>query len=267
MRRNDEELKRRICLNFSSVFVMSRRLSIVSFDAVSTLIKPGGGGVGRQYASAAERLVGRKYDPDVLQSAFLKEFKRQRNAFPNYGNEQNMSERQWWVDVVMAAFETASPDSRPATEQLLRVASHLFDNFEWELYPNVRQLLHHLKFSKGLQLCVVSNSDERLGAVLRDKDLSAYFDLVLTSRGVGAEKPDDRIFKRVLQHFADENGAPMTPERVLHVGDDVVCDFDAAKSLGMRAALVDHRQSMAKADWICHDLIELQRMIDAMIDA
>lgn len=243
---------------------MAHRLAVVSFDAVSTLIKPGGGGVGRQYAAAADKLIGRQHDADVLQCSFLKEFKRQRNAFPNYGYEHNMSERQWWIDVVIATFANASPDSDRYVREYERVASHLYDNFEWDVYPNAHRLLCHLKDS-GMKLCIVSNSDERLGTVLKDRELSTYFDLVLTSRGVGVEKPDARIFKRVLRHFADKTGAPMTPGRVLHVGDDVVCDVKAAKDIGMKAILIDHRLSLAKTDWICNDLIELQQKIDELI--
>ena len=244
---------------------MSRRLAIVSFDAVSTLIKPGGGGVGCQYAAAAKKLIGREFDPDALQSAFYIEFKRQLNEYPNYGYEKNMSERQWWTDVVVSTFKNGSTNLLHSEDDLEGVASHLFENFEWDLYPNARQLLHYLKVLKGLKLCVVSNSDERLRAILGEKGLSSYFDLVLTSRGVGVEKPDARIFERVFQHFADENGT-MKPERVIHVGDDVVCDFDAAKKLGMKAILVDHRQSLTKSDFICHDLVDLREKIDAIND-
>merc|ERR1712212_1208015 len=167
----------------------------------------------------------------------------------NYGYEKNMSERQWWTDVVVSTFKNGSTNLLHSEDDLEGVASHLFENFEWDLYPNARQLLHYLKVLKGLKLCVVLNSDERLRAILGEKGLSSYFDLVLTSRGVGVEKPDARIF-----------------ERVFHVGDDVVCDFDAAKKLGMKAILVDHHQSLTKSDFICHDLVDLREKIDAIND-
>jgi len=245
---------------------MSGRLAVISFDAVSTLIKPGGGGVGRQYADAAEKLINARFNAGDLQSSFFRAFKSQRASYPNYGYKQNMSERRWWTDVVVDAFKGASVSCHHSDEEYERVASHLFDNFEWDLYPNVQPLLHHIKCSKGLKLCVVSNSDERLHAALEKKELLGYFDLVLTSRGVGVEKPNALIFKRVLEHFRDDDGASMPSERVLHVGDDVVCDYEAAKSIGMKSILVDHRRTMLKSDWICHDLSELSRKIDRLID-
>ena len=156
---------------------------------------------------------------------------------------------------------------------LREMASHLYDNFEWDLYPDADLVLRHLKETKGLKLCVISNSDERLSKFLRDKNVERYFDFILTSREVGVEKPDPEIFHRVLRHFGDENvEAPSTspsslrPEAALHVGDDVICDFEAAKRVGMRAFVVDHRRKMKpKDEFVCYDLKELMKKVDDII--
>lgn len=255
---------------------MSRRLSLVSFDAFGTLIKPGGGGAGAQYASAAEKLAGWHLDADALQTSLLVEFKRQRKSFPNYGFDRGMTERQWWKEVVANTFRcVASRDSNSSNDMdvndddddlLDRLSSHLFDNFEWELYPHAPQLLRHLKETRGLKLYVVSNSDDRLEAALRAQGIADYFDLILTSRGAGVEKPEAEIFRRALRHFGgDAEDAALRPEEALHVGDDSVCDFDAARRLGMKALLVDHRRRTLKDDHVCYDLIELKDKIDEMI--
>ena len=82
---------------------------MVSFDAVSTLIKPGAGGVGAQYAAAAERMACLRLDPALLQSSFLEEFKRQRAALPNYGyGRGEMTTREWWTQVVVRTFKTSA---------------------------------------------------------------------------------------------------------------------------------------------------------------
>ena len=254
---------------------MSRRLSLVSFDAVRTLIKPGGGGVGAQYAAAAEKLAGWHLDPDALQTSFLEQFKHQRKSFPNYGFDRGMTERQWWTEVVANTFRfaAASRDSNSSNDRdvyddddgaiLGRLASHLFDNFEWELYPDASRLLRHLKEERGLKLCVISNSDDRLEAALRTQGIAEYFDLILTSRGAGVEKPEAEIFRRVLRHCG--GGDALRPEEALHVGDDAVCDYDAARRLGMKALLVDHRRRTFKDDHVCYDLIELKDKIEEMI--
>ena len=141
---------------------MSRQLAVVSFDAVSTLIKPGGGGVGRQYASAAKHFLGTDFDANALQSSFVKEFKLQRSAFPNYGYHQNMTDRQWWTQVVVATFKGVSSGKSFSDKEYEPLAFQLFDNFEWDLYPNVREMLYFLKNDKKLALCVISNFDQRL---------------------------------------------------------------------------------------------------------
>ena len=255
---------------------MSRRLSLVCFDAFGTLIKPGAGGAGAQYASAAQKLAGWHLDPNALQTSLLEEFKRQRKSFPNYGLDQGMTERQWWKEVVANTFRCVltSRDSNSSNDRdfdydedvLDRLASHLFDNFDWELYPHAPQLLRHLKETRGLKLCVVSNSDDRLEAALRSQGISDYFDLILTSRGAGVEKPEAEIFRRVFRHFgSDAEHACLRPEEALHVGDDAVCDFDAARRLGMKALLMDYRRRTLKDDHVCYDLIELKDKIDEII--
>jgi putative hydrolase of the HAD superfamily len=87
--------------------------------------------------------------------------------------------------------------------------------------------------SLNLQLAVISNSDDRLPKVLDQKQLTQYFDLIVTSHECGFEKPDKRIFEKVLKHFG------VAPEEALHVGDDVEKDFRAARNLGMSALIVD----------------------------
>jgi len=251
--------------------MISRRLSVVSFDAFSTLLKPAGG-VGAQYAAAAERLVGWQIQPDLLQSSFIKEFKEHRASFPNYGFQQGITTRQWWVDLVEKTFHnvfTTSPIDNVNAQKLNHIATHLYENFECDLYPHTLQLLQHLKETRGLRLCVISNSDERLEDFLRSNGIADCFDLILTSRHVGVEKPNPEIFRHALAHLGrvDGHDFPLLPEAVLHIGDDVDCDFNAARRLGMKALIVDHRRKITKDPFVCHDLLELVKKIDDVIEA
>jgi len=246
---------------------VSRRLSLVSFDAFSTLLKPAGG-VGAQYAAAVQRLAGLSVDENLLQTCFFKEFQRQRNLYPNYGFAQNMSARAWWIDVVRNTLRSASTSAVSEMDDGTAnvVASHLFENFNCDLYPYTHQLLRHLKHERGLKLCVISNSDERLSDFLRDNGVADFFDLILTSRQVGVEKPHPAIFRRALAHFGESVACPLPPNETLHVGDDMVCDFEGASRLGMDAIIVDHRRKMVKDSFVCHDLKDLKEKIDDILD-
>ena len=89
--------------------------------------------------------------------------------------------------------------------------------------PGVPDVLQRLRAS-GLALGVVSNWDVGLHEHL--SNLGLRFDAVVTSAESGARKPDPRIFTLALERLR------VTPERVLHVGDDAI-DEQTAKAAGV----------------------------------
>ncbi|VDO79359.1 unnamed protein product [Heligmosomoides polygyrus] len=87
---------------------------------------------------------------------------------------------------------------------------------------------------RGLGVAVVSNFDARLSGILRGLDLLPLFDLVVTSGEVGVEKPNPVIFERVVRHYRLSGAS-----RLLHVGDHLLKDYEAAKDFGASAILFD----------------------------
>ncbi len=65
--------------------------------------------------------------------------------------------------------------------------------------------------------------------------LERYFDHYLCARGVGAAKPDPRMFHAVTEATGH------APETVLHIGDDPVRDVVGAARAGMLTAWVNRR--------------------------
>ena len=66
-----------------------------------------------------------------------------------------------------------------------------------------------------------------------------YFDFAITAAGVGAAKPDPRIFRAAV------DAAGVRPDQIVHVGDDPVRDVLAAGELGLRTVWVN----MDDAEW------------------
>jgi len=66
-------------------------------------------------------------------------------------------------------------------------------------------------------------------------DLAAYFDEVVVSHLEGIEKPDPRIFRRVLERLA------MRPEDAVYVGDVPELDLVGARAAGIDAVLIDRK--------------------------
>jgi putative hydrolase of the HAD superfamily len=113
-------------------------------------------------------------------------------------------------------------------------ARHRAQNF-WYLVPlGLAEALDDARAS-GVKVAVVSNSEGKLEALLKEVGLLASIDRVIDSAIVGVEKPDPRIFRFALDPF----GIP--PSRALHLGDIYGTDVVGARAAGVRVALVDPR--------------------------
>jgi putative hydrolase of the HAD superfamily len=85
----------------------------------------------------------------------------------------------------------------------------------------------------GIRTAVLSNWDGRLRPLLRRLDLARFFDPILVSCEVGHAKPDPEIFRLAAAAL------DLPPDQILHVGDDPVFDFAAARNAHLHAALID----------------------------
>jgi FMN phosphatase YigB (HAD superfamily) len=76
----------------------------------------------------------------------------------------------------------------------------------------------------------------RRGLMVQDADLDSLVnsDLCVLSHEVGAKKPADALFERVLEKLAERD---IEPKQVLHVGSRIAEDIVPAKKHGMRTAL------------------------------
>ena len=99
-------------------------------------------------------------------------------------------------------------------------------------YPESEAVMEKL-VETGLPLYVVSNWDVELEGVLEDLGWLRYFRGIVASAKVGAEKPAGGIFDEALRV------AGVSPDRVVHVGNDSVSDIRGAAAAGIDAVLID----------------------------
>ncbi len=99
-------------------------------------------------------------------------------------------------------------------------------------YPESEEVMEEL-VEMGLPLYAVSNWDVALEGVLEDLGWSRYFSDIVASAKVGSEKPAGGIFEEALRV------AGVSPDRVVHVGNDPVSDVRGASSCGIDAVLID----------------------------
>jgi putative hydrolase of the HAD superfamily len=111
-------------------------------------------------------------------------------------------------------------------------ADQLMAAIRFRAFPDAAPALTELR-AMGLSLACVSNWDVSLPSVLERCGLGGDLDAVVTSAGVGARKPDPRIFEAALELAA------CTATEALHVGDTPAEDLDGARAAGIRALLID----------------------------
>jgi putative hydrolase of the HAD superfamily len=89
------------------------------------------------------------------------------------------------------------------------------------------------KLRLRFQLAVISNFDGRLRFILWHLGIAKYFDHVFVSSELGADKPDPEIFRRALKLIH------LSPDQILHVGDDPERDWEAGKAAGLSLFRLD----------------------------
>ena len=198
---------------------------IIFFDAAGTLFHLPRG-VGWHYRDVALR-HGCVIGAGELQAAFATEWKamppRVATRVPRADDD-----RVWWRELVGRVLVHCGVAAGALDHDAY--FAELYEEFTrpgvWELFPEVCAVLEALR--THYRLGIISNFDGRLRAILQHLGIARYFEPIVISSEVGADKPDRWIF----QHALEIAGLP--PGDALHVGDDPVCDWQAAEAAGLR---------------------------------
>ncbi len=207
-------------------------IQAITFDAADTLIAPYPS-VGEVYAKELAKL-GYDLSPKVLENNF-------RNAFRQLKREQPDAflNRDGWRTIVTNTLQglTRSDDFDRQFEALWNAFAQ---PDRWRVMPGVEETLKCLR-ADGLRLFVLSNNDARLHGILDGLGIGQYFEAVLISTELGAEKPSAHIFEVAQSRIQAE------PATILHVGDSPVEDVQGALHAGWRAALIGPRAETSAA--------------------
>ena len=139
-------------------------------------------------------------------------------------------DKGWWRTLVDAVLTRALPAglAKDFDRDVFFEAAyaHFAEPGVWRAFPEVHEALGRLR-ARGYALAVVSNFDRRLYPVLEELNLRGFFDAVIISSEVGADKPDPRIFNCALRTLGATAG------ETWHVGDDPKRDW-GAEAVGLR---------------------------------
>jgi putative hydrolase of the HAD superfamily len=116
----------------------------------------------------------------------------------------------------------------------------LLGALRFRAYPDARPAILDAR-RRGLRVVAASNWDISLGDVLERIGLAPLLDGVISSAGVGARKPDGRLFGAALE-LAEASAA-----EAVHVGDSPIEDVRGALAAGLRAVLIRRHESSERA--------------------
>jgi putative hydrolase of the HAD superfamily len=162
---------------------------------------------------------------EEVRGPLLESLQKHINENINYPTEEELAEFRR-----ENARETAESLGLDAPVEILDEA--LERRLRFDPYPESEEVMEEL-VEMGLPLYVVSNWDVALEGVLEDLGWSRYFSDIVASAKVGSEKPAGGIFEEALRV------AGVSPDRVVHVGNDPVSDVRGASSCGIDAVLID----------------------------
>jgi HAD superfamily hydrolase (TIGR01549 family) len=105
---------------------------------------------------------------------------------------------------------------------------------KFKLFDDVKNCLTQLKDEK-IQIGILSNIEINSSELLESLDLNHLVDFMVTSSEVGKTKPAPEIFIKAL------NLGKTTPEKTVHIGDQIESDVYGAKNVGIEAILIDRQ--------------------------
>ncbi|MFQ5675519.1 MAG: HAD family hydrolase [bacterium] len=109
---------------------------------------------------------------------------------------------------------------------------------------------------RGYRLGVISNSDGSIATLLRDCNLTDYFEVIVDSEVVGIRKPSPAIFE-----FALNKMAAKAPES-LFVGDSYETDVLGAQQAGLTGILFDPLKKFTTFE--CVKINRLSELLDSL---
>lgn len=210
----------------------------VLFDAAGTLLYPRPP-VFEVYARVAGQW-GHVTPPEEVARRYRAAWsRRQAAAAQDDGRTSEAQEYAWWRSLVAEVFAGAAA--------LDRIFTALWDHFaqpeHWRVYDDVSPTLAALQ-AAGIPWYMASNFDARLEQIWRGHAaLQGCAGLFISSR-IGFRKPAAGFFSAVQQTLA------CAPHELLLVGDDLECDYHAARRSGWEALLIDRKGRRQDADTI-----------------
>ncbi|CAG35920.1 HAD family hydrolase [Desulfotalea psychrophila] len=162
----------------------------------------------------------------------------------------------FWQEFTRRLF-TRTDVSTDGFNQLSRHTEAIRDIFSpgyFQLYPEVIEVLDRLS-SRDLLLGVISNWPRGLACFCQELGIFHQLGAIVSSAEIGIEKPDPEIFREASRQLH------LSPEAILHIGDQLWDDVNGAKSAGCHAVWLN-RGGGGEAGQVISNLSEIEGLIE-----
>jgi len=140
--------------------------------------------------------------------------------------------------------------------EILKKLSQSAGKETYVLYDDVLPNLKRLK-ARGFIVGLITSLTKDMNLICSDLGLTSYVDFVVTSKEVGADKPEPPIFLTALER------AGVRASEAVYVGDQYETDVVGARGVGISPVLIDRYDLLTKVSDCpgIHSLTELLNTI------
>jgi len=210
--------------------------SFIVFDCYQTLI----------YKKELEKIVQRFCLQDLkkriplnfIESAFQTIYDRYKLKDPAFNTQQER--KKFYIIYNKELFKILGISISNKEAILL---NHQLKKSEWGCYSDTLSALKLLK-SQEFSLGLISNWTKSLKSVIDSLELSCYFDFVYSSAQIEIEKPNPKIFTKILYSAMNQF------DNIYYVGNDYELDIVPSKEAGLIPILIDRDNRYPYSDCI-----------------
>jgi putative hydrolase of the HAD superfamily len=232
----------------------------VFFDAGFTLLYPSPSilEMCRNMCQKLELHVDLNQLQNGLPNAEYFRFRQSQPSLQTWADEQSIAD--FWFSYYMSLLQPLMAKyDQQRLEQLVHAITQEFEKHTtWQVYPDVKLTLDTLR-AKGYSLGVISDWNIALGPLLRQFDLTPYFDCLVISAVARHAKPSPTLYNMALER------SNAIPDYTVHIGDSYIHDVLGARGVGITPILLDRRSSITSDKVDCllvHSLYELLDLLE-----
>ena len=159
-----------------------------------------------------------------------------------------------YIEIILGEAGVKLP--RDKVLEILKKISRSAKVENYVLYDDVLPTLEKLK-KRGLTVGLITSLTKDMNLICSDLGLAPYLDFVVTSKEVGANKPEPPIFLAALEC------ARVGSSEAVYVGDQYETDVVGARGVGINPVLIDRYDLLSKVSDCprIHSLTELLNTI------